>query len=319
MESRHLEGFPSLAHFISEDADAAIFRSFNELGARNLLYLQSNVNELEIKLKRLDREDFDNRSKIAGLKISAREYRCLKSAGAICDEAGTREERHSGGEVGTIRQTLDRGSYFRQRLELHSKIKEAMREYREALIQEQQIRSLKTPPKRSLSAFKYFFARKDGNILLGDDENLFRDLDHPTDLVSLNTSEDDRLNRFLRYTCGYCFRDRRRKPYPDLDIFYYSERAIHLTGYIVATILSGVLLVGAMLCLSLVYNRDWELRLGMVALFTSLFAIVVGILTNARRAELFGSTAAYAAVLVVYVSGNLGPPGPNVTDGSNVN
>lgn len=74
------------------------------------------------------------------------------------------------------------------------------------MIQEHQIRSLKPPPNRSLSAFKHFFARKDGNILLGDDENLFGDLEHPTDLVSLNTSEDDRLNRFLRYTCGYCFR-----------------------------------------------------------------------------------------------------------------
>lgn len=73
-----------------------------------------------------------------------------------------------------------------------------------------------------------------------------------------------------------------------------------------------------MLCLSLVYARDWGLRLGMVALFTSLFAIIVGLLTNARRAELFGSTAAYAAVLVVYVSGSLGPPGPTGTDGSNM-
>jgi hypothetical protein len=45
----------------------------------------------------------------------------------------------------------------------------------------------------------------------------------------------------------------------------------------------------------------------MVALFTALFAVVVGLLTSARRAEVFGATAAYAAVLVVYVSGSLGP------------
>ena len=63
-----------------------------------------------------------------------------------------------------------------------------------------------------------------------------------------------------------------------------------------------------MACLLLVYNRSWRLRLGMVALFISLFAIVVGLLTSARRSEVFGSTAAYAAVLVVYVSGSLGPP-----------
>ncbi|KAG4437976.1 hypothetical protein IFR05_006557 [Cadophora sp. M221] len=123
---RHLEGFPSLAHFISKDADAAIFRSFSELGARNLLYLQSNLNELEIELKRVDREDFDNRSRIAGLKISAREYRCLKTAG------GTQEENYSGADVGTTTQILDRGLYFRKRLRLHGEIKEAMKEYRKS-------------------------------------------------------------------------------------------------------------------------------------------------------------------------------------------
>ena len=59
--------------------------------------------------------------------------------------------------------------------------------------------------------------------------------------------------------------------------------------------------------LSVLDGRSWKVRLGIVALFTSLFAFVVGLLTNARRAEIFGSTAAYAAVLVVYVSQGLGP------------
>jgi hypothetical protein len=34
------------------------------------------------------------------------------------------------------------------------------------------------------------------------------------------------------------------------------------------------------------------LRVGMIVLFTGMFAVVVGLLTNARRAEIFGSTAA---------------------------
>ena len=34
------------------------------------------------------------------------------------------------------------------------------------------------------------------------------------------------------------------------------------------------------------------INIGMIVLFTCLFAIVVGLLTNARRAEIFGSTAA---------------------------
>ncbi|KAH9219378.1 hypothetical protein DL95DRAFT_404918 [Leptodontidium sp. 2 PMI_412] len=178
-EPCHLEGFPSLAHFIGRDTDAAIFRCFHELGARNLLYLQSTLNELEIELRKLDPDDLDKRSRIAGLKISAREYRALKTAAGARDNIACQGDDSSGGF--TAVQT-----------------------------------SFKAPPERSLSAFKRFFSRQDGNILLGDDENLFGVLDHPTDLISLDPSDNDRLNRFLRYTCGYCLR-------PPFSAVYFSS------------------------------------------------------------------------------------------------
>ena len=60
-------------------------------------------------------------------------------------------------------------------------------------------------------------------------------------------------------------------------------------------------------CLSVIQKHYWKLRLGLVAMFMAIFAAVIGHLTNARRADIFSSTAAYAAVLVVFVSGNLGP------------
>ena len=49
-----------------------------------------------------------------------------------------------------------------------------------------------------------------------------------------------------------------------------------------------------------------EKRLGIIAGYTTMFATCVGLLTNARRSEVFAACAAYAAVLVVFVSGNLG-------------
>jgi hypothetical protein len=82
-----------------------------------------------------------------------------------------------------------------------------------------------------------------------------------------------------------------------------------MASYVVSITFCGVLLLGAMACLSVLNHEAWQLRLGVVAVFTSLFAVVVGLLTNARRSEVFASTAAYAAVLVVYVSANLGPSG----------
>ena len=51
-------GYASLASFIALDPDneTFIYRKFDELSARNLLYLQSELLYLERKLKRLDDE-----------------------------------------------------------------------------------------------------------------------------------------------------------------------------------------------------------------------------------------------------------------------
>ena len=55
--SPRLEGYPSFAHFIAKDGDAAIYRRYAHLSARNLLYLQSELHELEERLGCLDREN----------------------------------------------------------------------------------------------------------------------------------------------------------------------------------------------------------------------------------------------------------------------
>ena len=76
------------------------------------------------------------------------------------------------------------------------------------------------------------------------------------------------------------------------EIFYYSNHRIQRAGALVSIVFSAILLVGAIVCLMLVSDRSIKLRVGMIVLFTSLFALVVGLLTNARRAEIFGATAA---------------------------
>jgi len=63
-------------------------------------------------------------------------------------------------------------------------------------------------------------------------------------------------------------------------------------------------LFGAIVVLRIV--KDENILLGLMAMFMALFAISVAVLTNAKRAEIFASTAAYAAVLVVFASSPLG-------------
>ena len=72
-------------------------------------------------------------------------------------------------------------------------------------------------------------------------------------------------------------------------------------------ILAAALLFGAIL--NLYYVTNDVKRLGLIAGYTIAFAVCVGLVTNARRSEVFAACAAYSAVLVVFVSGNLGTPG----------
>lgn len=73
-----------------------------------------------------------------------------------------------------------------------------------------------------------------------------------------------------------------------------------ITSFIVA----AVLLIGAIA--TLYFIRNPGARLGTIAAFIVLFALSVSVLPNAKRAEVFAAAAAYAAVLVVFVLGELG-------------
>ncbi len=85
---------------------------------------------------------------------------------------------------------------------------------------------------------------------------------------------------------------------------HIDENHISWVAASVSTIVAAILLVVAVVVLRLVSNENAQL--GAIAAFMVLFATSVVILTNARRAEIFASTAAYAAVLVVFVSTSSG-------------
>ena len=134
--------------------------------------------------------------------------------------------------------------------------------------------------------------------LWGASETIFND---PHDLVALRVpANQDRLSEFIQNNFGVLF----QTSAPDGRTIYTSERSISRFVAIFSTILAAVLLFGAIISLYIVQNK--HALLGMLSGCTVLFAACVGLLTNARRDQIFGATAAYAAVLVVFISGNLG-------------
>lgn len=135
------------------------------------------------------------------------------------------------------------------------------------------------------------------------------------------TSDDDRLTRFLQRYCPVFFvvrilssirifwsliliSSQEQRPDKSNSLAYISEHRLHLFVVTVYVILAAALLFGAIY--NLYFVKDDQKRLGLIAGYTIFFALCVGLLTNARRSEIFGACAAYAAVLVVFVSGDLG-------------
>jgi hypothetical protein len=85
---------------------------------------------------------------------------------------------------------------------------------------------------------------------------------------------------------------------------YVAEHQIVLAVSIISILIAAILLIGAIAILSFVKNNGAQL-LAKVAGFSTIFELSVGLLTNASRQEMFAATAAYAAFLVVFVSGTL--------------
>ncbi len=134
--------------------------------------------------------------------------------------------------------------------------------------------------------------------LWGASETIF---DDPHDPVALRVPADqDRLSEFIQNNFGVFF----QTGAPEGRTMFTSERLISLFVATFSTILAAVLLLGAIISLYIVQNK--HALLGMLSGWTVIFAACVGLLTNTRRDQIFGATAAYAAVLVVFISGNLG-------------
>jgi hypothetical protein len=192
LPSGKLHGYPTFAAFVTRDQDAAIYRKFESLSARNLLYLQSEIHELQGQLEELDDAD----AKSSSFEV----------------EGVARAWHHYSAEMNT---------HARKHRELQEKIRVKIKEYRksrlkaqgermrltsyadEALILENQVLALQRPSSRTLRVFKQWFkASTRRPVLLGRDETLF---DDEQDIVALAPVETDRLNVFLQAYFGRFF------------------------------------------------------------------------------------------------------------------
>jgi uncharacterized membrane protein len=168
----------------------------------------------------------------------------------------------------------------------------------EALLLQSQIASLDRPSERLLGIIRDYFLKPEP-IVYGPAHE--RVLENRDDLAALRPPLDtDCLSCFVRNYWPF-----RGQPFPD-DAHgttqHFLESRVQFVVIIISTLFAAVLLIGAIT--SLYFVQKPGAKLGLLAVFTSLFAASVGGLTNAKRQEVFAASAAYAAVLVVFVSGD---------------
>ncbi|KAL9057709.1 MAG: hypothetical protein Q9162_002183 [Coniocarpon cinnabarinum] len=274
-----LEGIAAFSALLASDPSLQVYRSFRELTARNLVCMQSELFELEDKLKALDEDD-----------------RRLIELGSE-DAADARQAAKSW----TFALQTGRD---KERVKITRQIRSLLADYQDALLRQSQVLALERPAKPVRVSLRDWVAQE--FPFIGRESTLFQRYEQ--DMVALRVPpEEDRLTAFLTPLLGRVLRKSGKHDHSSREagpvIGYYSETVTRHVVSTVSALIAAALLIGAIVALYEVQTAGVKLLL--VAVFTMIFAASVGVLTGARRAEIYASTAAYAAVLVVFISGNI--------------
>ncbi|KAK5731417.1 hypothetical protein LTR15_001357 [Elasticomyces elasticus] len=272
----HTNGYPAVASFVANDPDSEsfVFRKFNTLTARMLLNAQAELLDLEQRL-----EDFDAEAAAADsgheLHLSARRWETFAANAKV-------------------------RSQEKERKEVMEEIEVKLEKYHQALLLQGKIARLKQPPRRVLQAYREALLGADGkDPKLGGKAQYM--LDDEEDLVILSPPvHNDALSHFLRRF--WLFGTRSRPTDPTSQTRYFPEQTLTFLVNICSTAIAATLLIGSILALYFVTSPD--ARLGIVLAFIVLFAVGLSVSTSASRDAVFAATAAYSAVLIVYVSGS---------------
>lgn len=166
-----------------------------------------------------------------------------------------------------------------------------------------QMLSLGHPSKQSHTAVHNAFMHVDSGDFptLGGASTQLYDIREQTVALSRPRKEDP-LTAFIRKYCTLLFFERASIQHRNL--YYFSNKRIKIFVGVVNVLLAAAFLFGAIY--NLYYVKEDPIKLGLIAGYTTAFALCIALVTDATRSAIFGACAAYAAVLVVFVSGGLG-------------
>ncbi|KAH7342604.1 hypothetical protein BKA65DRAFT_478476 [Rhexocercosporidium sp. MPI-PUGE-AT-0058] len=319
-----LEGFADFAAYIGSDRDLALFRRFDTLGARNLLYLQAELLALEEQLQEYDEEDRifveKNSTREAEGQLmpngpawevlpAAKDFKSFARRAKVLEhqywleietersgtESNELDSQFSGkGIVGMV------GKDDRQRRKMLTilKIREVLKEYHEALVLHSQVLQLESPGSRPLKVFQEWFNIKRPFMHKANDLYMHKDV------VALRPSPaQDRLSKILQKRAGWAFREKRALPPSWGKPVFYSAKKLARAVQMLTVLFAAFALTSAIICLH--YMQTTAQRFGALGAFLFVFVLAIGMFTTAKTSEMLGATAAYGAVLVVFIATGL--------------
>ncbi|KAI8938543.1 hypothetical protein NX059_004429 [Plenodomus lindquistii] len=276
-------GYPQVAAFQSSEPSFSIYRGFDYLHSRVLLDMQDELRCFEDELQKIDKRD-DNPGN----------QRCLGSRAFDANRAKAD------------------GKDYSERSTLLSKIRDKLVSYDEVLVKSREIKAFQRPSGRDYRSLRHWFHNKKP-ICYARETQFYQ---RKEDLVTLRrgrewASFDGWIEGCIRKLPVWISKPlfttaELREKSNDPFVYYYSPSRIEkLVGLILTIVIFMLLVLPVVLMYKMTSVGDRKSTfdaVGILVVFTMLFCAAMSLLTKAKRHELFAASAAYCAVLVVFIS-----------------
>ncbi|KAI0882000.1 uncharacterized protein GGS22DRAFT_196164 [Annulohypoxylon maeteangense] len=279
-------GYRGFTNFVASDPDFFVVRRFDTLNARVLLTLQDHLSALEERLSKLDEKYYAK---------SAEDV----NNGSIRDDQSDRAAL----TMEICDKLKDYSKYiFASSIKLPRVVSPVIDEIDEILLAHSELRSRGPASAHIISNVNNWFHNNDGAIM--EEERRF--ITHKEDLINVTNSDKASMRRFLETHIVFRFHWLWKKDLPS-DIRevdrkvrrYADDNRIDFITTIALSIIGMLMLIAPIWILAAI--KAPYTKLGVITAFIVIFLVTVSYATVAKPSETLAATAAYSAVLMVFL------------------
>ncbi|KAK7531724.1 uncharacterized protein J3D65DRAFT_560260 [Phyllosticta citribraziliensis] len=282
-------GYPRLAARMGLQPELAIFRRFGFLNKLNILCLQAELAAIEEDLKLL----LCTQSQVSSESL-------LRDWGTARKSA---DEREDDGRDPRLNLILAAGEKLEKYSELTSCVATDA-----AVVQQSRMLAMDPPKKNDLDYIQRFIGDESQmgfpHPFSGADSEIWGSIEspkgHANDIITpYPYRQKDMFSKLVKkkfFDFGF---DRVWRSCKIGDLEFWDEKVIDRMTSMVSTALASILPIISIIILY--YVESMEAKFGIMAVFNILISVCLGLLTHAKRSEIFAVTAAFSAIQVVFV------------------